>query len=74
MSEKLQKVLSRLGIASRRGIEKMIADGRVSCNGVIAKIGDRVEADKVQVASADAAVPRADVPQARRRTYHSQRS
>ena len=50
MSEKLQKVLSRLGIASRRGIEKMIADGRVSCNGVIAKIGNRVEADKVQVA------------------------
>ena len=49
MSEKLQKVLSRLGIASRRGIEKMIADGRIYCNGAVAKIGDRIDANKVKV-------------------------
>jgi 23S rRNA pseudouridine2605 synthase len=72
MSEKLQKVLSRLGIASRRGIEKMIADGRVSCNGVIAKIGDRVEADKVQVAIDGRVVlsPSTQKPQCRVLMYH----
>ena len=49
MSEKLQKVLSRLGLGSRRGIEKMIADGRITCDGVVAKIGDRIDEDKVKV-------------------------
>lgn len=49
MSEKLQKVLSRMGLGSRRGLEKMIADGRITCNGVQAKIGDRIEADNTVV-------------------------
>ncbi len=43
MSEKLQKVLARLGLGSRRGLEEIIAQGRVSVNGVTAKLGDRVE-------------------------------
>ena len=34
MSERLQKVLSRAGIASRRQAEKIIAEGRVKVNGV----------------------------------------
>jgi 23S rRNA pseudouridine2605 synthase len=33
MSERLQKLLSRAGVASRRAAEKLIADGRVSVNG-----------------------------------------
>lgn len=44
MSEKLQKVLARVGIGSRRYMEEVIAAGRVSVNGKIAKVGDRVEA------------------------------
>lgn len=43
MSEKLQKVLARAGLGSRREIENMIQAGRVSVNGVVAKLGDRLE-------------------------------
>ncbi len=49
MSEKLQKVLSRMGLGSRRGLEKMIFEGRITCNGVQAKIGDRIDADNTTV-------------------------
>lgn len=33
MTEKLQKILSRAGIASRRALEQMIDQGRVTVNG-----------------------------------------
>lgn len=42
MSEKLQKVLARAGQGSRREIETLIAAGRVSVDGKIATLGDRV--------------------------------
>ncbi len=42
-SEKLQKVLARAGHGSRREIETIISAGRVSVNGKIATLGDRVE-------------------------------
>ena len=40
-SERLQKYLSRIGIASRRRIESWIAEGRISVDGKIAKPGER---------------------------------
>lgn len=40
-SEKLQKILSRVGLGSRRHLEEVIAEGRVSINGSVAKLGDR---------------------------------
>ena len=40
-SEKLQKILSRAGITSRREAERWIAGGRVRINGKVAVIGDR---------------------------------
>jgi 23S rRNA pseudouridine2605 synthase len=43
MSEKLQKVLANNGIGSRREMEKWIEQGRVSVNGNVATLGDRVE-------------------------------
>ncbi|AML58409.1 23S rRNA pseudouridine(2605) synthase RluB [Serratia rubidaea] len=43
MSEKLQKVLARAGHGSRREIEGMIEAGRVSVDGKVATLGDRVE-------------------------------
>ncbi|ADM98437.1 23S rRNA pseudouridine(2605) synthase RluB [Dickeya dadantii] len=43
MSEKLQKVLARAGHGSRREIESMIEAGRISVDGKIATLGDRVE-------------------------------
>ncbi|WP_226570520.1 23S rRNA pseudouridine(2605) synthase RluB [Mangrovibacter yixingensis] len=47
MSEKLQKVLANAGHGSRREIEGMIAAGRVSVDGKIATLGDRVEVSVV---------------------------
>lgn len=44
-SEKLQKVLARAGVASRREAEAMIQAGRVKVNGLPAGIGDRVVSD-----------------------------
>ncbi len=43
MSEKLQKVLARAGLGSRRQLEEWIKAGRVHVNGRVAVIGDRVE-------------------------------
>jgi 23S rRNA pseudouridine2605 synthase len=47
MSEKLQKVLARSGVGSRREMETYIANNRVSVNGKVAKLGDRVEGSEV---------------------------
>ena len=41
--EKLQKVLARLGLASRRDVENWIAAGRVKVNGSVATLGQRVD-------------------------------
>lgn len=41
--ERLQKVLARAGIASRRVCEELIADGMVTVNGEVARIGQRVD-------------------------------
>lgn len=40
--EKLQKVLARVGVGSRREMERAISAGRVEVNGALAKLGDRV--------------------------------
>jgi 23S rRNA pseudouridine2605 synthase len=48
--EKLQKVLARAGIGSRREMERAIEAGQVKVNDKIAKLGDRVMAqDKIFV-------------------------
>lgn len=45
MKERLQKLLSARGVASRRKAEEMILAGRVSVNGIIAALGDSADAD-----------------------------
>ena len=47
--ERLQKVLARAGLGSRRSVERLIAEGRVSVNGRQARLGQRVEAGSDQV-------------------------
>jgi 23S rRNA pseudouridine2605 synthase len=49
--ERLQKVLARAGLGSRRACEDLIRDGRVTINGEIATLGDRVDPtrDRVEV-------------------------
>ncbi|NOZ52985.1 MAG: pseudouridine synthase [Gammaproteobacteria bacterium] len=47
MSEKIQKVLARAGLGSRREIETWIDAGRVSVNRKIATLGDRVSGNEL---------------------------
>ncbi len=48
--ERLQKVLARAGIASRRASEEMIQAGRVTINGQIAALGDKVaDSDRIEL-------------------------
>ena len=49
MKQRIQKILAGRGIASRRGSEQMIQDGRVTCNGVVCKIGDSADPDTDQI-------------------------
>lgn len=48
--ERLQKTLARLGFGSRRVCEDLIADGRVTVNGVVADLGRRIDVDNDEVA------------------------
>lgn len=51
MKERLQKIISAHGLASRRGAETMIAAGRVKVNGRPAAVGDKADlaSDLVEV-------------------------
>ena len=50
MDEKLQKVLARAGIGSRREMERWIEQGRVKVNDQVATFGDRVsDKDNIKV-------------------------
>ena len=62
-AERLQKLLARAGVASRRGSEGLIAAGRVTVNGRVAGLGegadpalDRIEVDGTPLPAADAAL------------------
>lgn len=43
MAERLQKILAARGVASRRAAEELVAAGRVSVNGVPARLGDKAD-------------------------------
>lgn len=43
MTQRLQKILSARGVASRRSVEKMIEDGRVTVNGAVARLGQTAD-------------------------------
>ena len=43
--ERLQKILARVGFGSRRVCEEIIAEGRVTVDGVVAELGKRVDVE-----------------------------
>ena len=50
MAERIQKVLARAGYGSRRQVEAWIKEGRVSCNGETASLGDQIsEGDRLRL-------------------------
>jgi pseudouridine synthase len=60
-SERLQKILSAAGVASRRAAERFIVEGRVSVNGsVVRELGSRAnpETDDIRVDGRRIAAPR----------------
>lgn len=44
--ERLQKLIARAGLTSRRGAEELIREGRVTVNGRVAGLGDRADPDR----------------------------
>lgn len=60
-AERLQKIIARAGVTSRRAAEALIEQGRVTVNGVVAKIGqsgdpklDEIRVDGIRVELPDA--------------------
>ena len=45
MTERIQKILSSRGVASRRQAEDMIREGRITCNGTVCQLGQTADPD-----------------------------
>lgn len=57
MAERLQKILSAHGIASRRAAETLILQGRVTVNGRIAVLGQTADAERDRICVDGAPLP-----------------
>ncbi len=68
-SEKLQKVLARAGLGSRREMERWIEEGRITVNNRPAKLGDRVD-DTARLAIDGRELQRSSAEETRCILYH----
>lgn len=60
MLERIQKILSARGVASRRHAEEMIVAGRVSCNGQVCRLGDCADAEVDEISVDGKIIPAID--------------
>ena len=67
--EKLQKVLARTGLGSRREMERWIEEGRVAVDGKLARLGDRVD-DRARISVDGRPLDRAPSGETRCILYH----
>lgn len=71
MSEKIQKVLANAGLGSRREIEEWLREGRISVNGTMAQLGDRMTLDDaVRVDGRDVNLVKSATQKSRVILYH----
>ncbi|MGW8250781.1 MAG: pseudouridine synthase, partial [Anaerolineales bacterium] len=49
MEERLQKILAKAGIGSRRACEELIAKGRVTVNGKVAQLGMKADPERDRI-------------------------
>lgn len=69
--ERIQKVLARMGLGSRREIESWIKAGRIMVNGKLAKLGDSITTDdRVQLDKKQIKFPRKTDSRPKVITYH----
>lgn len=69
--ERIQKVLARMGLGSRREIESWIKAGRIKVNGKLAKLGDSITTDdRVQLDKKQIKFPRKTDSRPKVITYH----
>ena len=62
MRERLQKILSARGVASRRHSEELIKAGKVAVNGITAVLGDTADPDTDEITLEGRALPRQEAP------------
>ncbi len=58
MNERLQKILSSRGLASRRAAEELIKAGKVTVNGLTASLGDQADPDTDEIRVEGKLLPR----------------
>ena len=63
MDERVQKILSRWGVAARRQVEQLIQQGRVEVDGTVAYLGQKVDPTTVQISIDGAVVNPVECPQ-----------
>lgn len=57
MKERIQKILSARGVASRRHAEELISAGRITCNGVVCVLGSMADPDNDEILLDGAPIP-----------------
>ena len=62
MKERIQKIISARGVASRRKAEEMIEAGRIQCNGLVCVLGDTADPDVDVITIDGTQLPAAEKP------------
>ena len=60
--ERLQKIIAARGLCSRRRAEELITEGKVCCNGAVARLGDRANPETDEITVEGKPLPRQESP------------